>query len=141
VRLLFSQELFQQVIRRVKSASGQHPAIGVKSRPETRNSRPRRIAPLSAVENLVTKVFQSKRYIIGAPGRLSFDTRILHLAYKDRVVALLYGVHQSALNEGRRILENRRTQTAFVKRLATDEIALSLQGLEKSKSLPLLILS
>src|SRR5262245_28349083 len=96
---------------------------------------------LSAIENLVTQIFQGKRCIIGAPGRLSFDPGILHLAHEDRVVAFFYGVHQFALNECRCILENRRPQTALVKRLAADGIALSLQGLEESKRLPLLILS
>src|SRR5215831_2157915 len=96
---------------------------------------------LSAVENLITEVFQGKRCIIGSPARLSFDTGILHLAHEDRVVALFYGVNQFALNKCRRTVENRRPQTTFVKGFPTDGIAFPFQGLEESKSLAFLILS
>src|SRR4029453_14447029 len=95
--------------------------------------------PLSAIENLIAQISHRQNRVVGSAPRLRFDPGIFPLADEDRVIALFDRIDQLTLDVGRCLFQDRRAQTAFAKRLATDCVAFALERLEESKRLPFLI--
>src|SRR4051812_35153658 len=86
------------------------------STPSRRASRARgrssRAEPLAAVEDLLAEVLEPERGVVWAACRRLCDAGLDDLADEHGMVALLYRADQAALDEGRRVLQDRRAGRA-----------------------------
>src|SRR5262249_35528544 len=78
------------------------------------------------VEHLVAEVLEPEGGVVGAALGDLADAGLDDFAHEDRVVALLDGGYQAALDEGRGAGEDRRAGAAGAERLAGDRRALAL---------------
>src|SRR5581483_8761704 len=90
-------------------------------------------AALAAVEDLLAEVLQPERGFVGPALRLLLDAGVDDLADEDRVIALLDGADQAALDVSRRVVQDRRAGRAGVEGLAGDGVAVALGRLEERK--------